>query len=61
MSLPKFTAETALYTTNGRYWNNRQIYLPAQMNGMIHPAEIIEVHSCPPGWSDIGGACWPGP
>src|SRR5262249_38712859 len=25
------------------------------------PGETIPVHSCPPGWADIGGVCWPPP
>lgn len=61
MNLPKFTAEASMYATNGYYRNNRQIHSPTQLNGLIHPAEIIEVHGCPPGWSDIGGTCWPDP
>ena len=24
-------------------------------------AEIINVHSCAPGWTDMGGVCWPDP
>jgi len=23
--------------------------------------EVIHVHSCAPGWTDIGGTCWPDP
>jgi len=61
MTIPRFTAEASLYVTNRQYRNDRQIHLPTQTNGLIHPAEIIEVHSCPPGWSDIGGSCWPDP
>ncbi len=62
MALPEFAAEAALYKTNGYYKTDRQaIHLSARMISPIYPAEVIEVHSCPPGWSDIGGTCWPDP
>lgn len=74
MTIPGFTAETAFYRRNQHYRSARQaIYSLAQMNRPIHPmldrpevppvievpGEEIPVHSCPPGWSDIGGSCWP--
>lgn len=63
MPMPRFTAEVSLYRTSGQYQiavhsNNLPITI-----GLLHPArdEVIEVHSCVPGWSDIGGSCWPNP
>lgn len=66
MTIPRFTAEAALYQTNGQYRTGKNmsgIQLPAQSIGMVYPArdEVIVLHSCPPGWSDIGGSCWPDP
>jgi len=66
MNIPGFTADASLYRTNGHYLGGRNrhaIHLPARMIETIHPArdEVIEVHSCPPGWTDIGGTCWPNP
>lgn len=63
MNMPRFTAEAVLYKTSGHYRTGRQaINLSAEMIRPIHPArEVIEIHSCPPGWSDIGGTCWPDP
>ena len=65
MKIPGFTADASLlYRTNGHYLAGRKrhaIHLPARMIETIRPArdEVIEVHSCPPGWTDIGGTCWP--
>jgi hypothetical protein len=63
MTMPRFTAEAGLYKRSGHYRTSRQaINLSAEMIRTIHPArEVIEIHSCPPGWSDIGGTCWPNP
>ena len=66
MKIPGFTADASLYRTNGHYLAGRKrhaIHLPARMIETIRPArdEVIEVHSCPPGWTDIGGTCWPNP
>jgi hypothetical protein len=66
MKIPGFTADASLYRTNGHYLagrNRHAIHLPARMIETIRPArdEVIEVHSCPPGWTDIGGTCWPNP
>ena len=64
MNMPGFTAGASLYRTNRHYrtGRNRQaIHLPAPTIETIHPArEVIEVHSCPPGWTDYGGTCVPG-
>lgn len=63
MNLPRFTAEASLYQTNGHYQTGRQaIKLPTETIRAIYPAvEVIEIHSCPPGYTDIGGSCWPDP
>jgi hypothetical protein len=66
MGMPQFTAEAALYRTRGQYRTGRNaVHLPARMISPIHPArmedEVIHVHSCAPGWIDIGGSCWPAP
>jgi hypothetical protein len=63
MTMPRFTAEAGLYKRSGHYRTSRQaINLSAEMIGTIHPArEVIEIHSCPPGWTDYGGTCWPNP
>lgn len=61
--MPRFTAEAGLYKRSGQYRTSRQaINLSAEMIGTIHPArEVIEIHSCPPGWTDYGGTCFPDP
>lgn len=67
MMMPRFTGESSLYQTS-RYYrtgvqeNNRS----ASSVRAVYPAmemeeEVINVHGCPPGWSDIGGSCWPNP
>ena len=65
MNMPRFTAGASLYRTNRHYrtGRNRQaIHLPASTIETIHPArEVIEVHNCPPGWTDYGGTCFPDP
>lgn len=74
MNLPRFTAEAALYQTNGHYHMGRQInYSSLQTVSSISPAEIrgeapidvpgetIPISECRPGWIDIGGTCWPAP
>ena len=62
MTMPRFTAGASLYKASGHYQTGRQaITLPTQMISVIYPAEIIEVHSCPPGWTDFGGTCFPDP
>jgi len=55
MSIPGFNADATLYKTSGRYQTSRNmINLPTQM---IYPAEVIEVHGCPPGFNlwEAGG------
>ena len=64
MNMPRFTAEAALYPTTGHYQTGRYaITLPTPMISGIYPArdEVIEVHSCAPGWTDYGGTCLPDP
>lgn len=63
MNMPRFTAESALCPTTGHYRTGHQQAegLRAGKNGAFQPAEIIEVHSCAPGYSDVGGTCWPDP
>jgi hypothetical protein len=67
MNMPQFTAETSLYTTSRHYRTGVQTNeLPAQAFGAFYPAmemeeEVINVHGCAPGWTDIGGTCWPNP
>ena len=55
MNMPGFNADATLYKTSERYQTIRDmINLPTQM---IYPAEVIEVHGCPPGsslWEDGG-------
>ena len=64
MNLPGFTGDASLCQTNRHYWtgrNSQAIHLPAPTIETIHPAreEVIEVHSCPPGYNDWGGTCYP--
>ena len=66
MTMPQFTAEASLCRTRGQYRTGVQANkLPIKTIGPIHPAremeEEIHVHSCAPGWTDIGGTCWPNP
>jgi hypothetical protein len=73
MNLPRFSAEASLYQANGHYQTPRQsISLPTQMIGTIHLSmepiewpgggEVIPIQGgCAPGWTDIGGTCWPNP
>lgn len=61
MAMPQFTAESSLYKTRERYRTSVQVNESrAKAIGQVDPAmEVIEIHGCPPGWSDIGGSCWP--
>lgn len=75
MTMPKFTGEASLYQTNGHYRTSRRIiYSSLRADSSISPAvtrgevpidvpgeEKIPVHSCAPGWIDIGGTCWLAP
>jgi hypothetical protein len=68
MKIPAFTAEASLYKTSGHYRTGRHMVTPtAQTVGLISPAareqegEVIHIHSCPPGWTDYGGTCFPPP
>ena len=65
MNIPGFTAEAALFQTNGHYQTGRKtINSPTRM---IHPAaETIEVFGCPPGFTMVGTPpedwyCFPDP
>lgn len=65
MKMPGFTADASIYKTSGHYQSDRQqlINLSMEMRGAIYPArdEVIVLHSCPPGFTDLGGTCWPDP
>jgi len=66
MNMPAFTAEASLYQTTGYYRTTENaVSLSAQEANGIYSAmvgeETIEIHSCAPGWTDIGGRCWPNP
>lgn len=64
MPMPRFTAEAGLYQTSGQYrtGENKSVYAIIPVLDAIYPAmEVIEIHGCPSGWSDIGGSCWPNP
>jgi hypothetical protein len=68
MNIPGFTGEASFYMTNRHYQTGRHtIDSSAQTDSPVWPAlreqegEVIHVHSCPPGYSDIGGSCWPIP
>jgi hypothetical protein len=68
MNMPALTAEASLYKTNRYYRAGRYtIDSSAQTGSPVWPAlreqegEIIEVHGCPPGWTDYGGTCFPPP
>lgn len=67
MTMPEFSAEASLYQTSRHYRAGVQANkLPAQAIGAFYPAremeeEVINVHGCAPGFTDIGGTCWPDP
>jgi hypothetical protein len=71
MTIPQFTAEAALYQTNEHYRTGRQVIqslprpiIPTAITSEVPrevPGENIPLHSCAPGWEDIGGMCWPVP
>jgi hypothetical protein len=67
MTMPRFTAEASLYQTRGQYQTGVQAdKFQTITNGPLYPAremeeEVIIVHGCAPGWTDIGGTCWPDP
>ena len=68
MTIPRFSAEAALYKTQGGYRTARhrqEINSAAQTDGPVYAAmraeETIHVHSCAPGWTEVGGECWPDP
>jgi hypothetical protein len=55
MNTPGFNAAASLYKTSGHYLSSRNmINLSTQMAGAIHPAEVIEVEGCRPGFIQIG-------
>jgi hypothetical protein len=63
MNMPCFAAEIGLYKTSGHYRTHKGRQA-AQMISPISPAlwqrpETVEIHSCPVGWSDFGGTCYP--
>jgi hypothetical protein len=64
MTIPTFTAEASLYKTSRHYRAARPaVSLSAQKVSPVYPAlrggETIHVHSCPVGWTDWGGTCYP--
>jgi hypothetical protein len=68
MNMPGFTGEATLYKTSGHYRTGRDIVNSfVQRVSPVRPAareqegEVIHVHSCPPGWTDYGGTCFPPP
>jgi len=62
MYAPGFTAEASVYKTSGRYQSgSHTINSSTQLINSIRAAEVIRVHSCPPGWSEVDGSCWPDP
>jgi hypothetical protein len=68
MTMPTFTAEASLYQTKGHYQTRsgrHAVNSSAQKISPVYPAlrggETIHVHSCAPGFTDIGGVCWPNP
>ena len=63
MNMPGFTAGDSLCKMSGHYRSGRHaITLPTPIISEVYPArEVIEVHSCPPGWTDYGGTCFPDP
>jgi hypothetical protein len=74
MEMPKFSAAASLYVSSGRYrtgghapslFGPMNRLRPALERGEVPPitvpGENIPIHSCPPGWTDLGGTCWPNP
>jgi hypothetical protein len=75
MAMLNFSAEASLYLSSGHYRTRRQALSRFGKQNRLRPAlerddgpppitvpgETIPVHSCPAGWSDIGGTCWPDP
>jgi hypothetical protein len=70
----RFSAEASLYISSGHYrtgehalslFRETNRLRPAMERGEVPPitvpGETIPVHSCPPGWQDLGGICWPPP
>ena len=68
MKIPRFPAEASLHKTNRHYrMGGHMVTSSAQIGRSVRPAareqegEVIHVHSCPPGWTDYGGTCFPPP
>ena len=67
MTMPRFNAEASLYKTSGHYRTSQpMVNSSVQIGRSVWPAaeqegEVIHVHSCPPGWTDYGGTCFPPP
>jgi hypothetical protein len=70
----RFSAEASLYVSSGHYrtgehalssFRETNKLRPALERGEVPPitvpGEDIPIHSCPPGWQDLGGICWPPP
>lgn len=69
MNTLRFTAEAALYKMSGgqyrigRHTGNpfEQVVSPVWPAAKKQEGEVIHVHSCPVGWTDYGGTCFPPP
>jgi hypothetical protein len=70
MNIPRFTAEASLYKTSSHYRTHggRKAVDPSRRPGsqiwaalMEEDGEVIHVHSCAPGYTEIGGVCWQNP
>jgi hypothetical protein len=66
MNMPRFTAEASLSRVSGHYRSSRNAFnASAQITSGIYTSlmgeEVIHIHSCAPGWTDIGGVCFPPP
>jgi hypothetical protein len=54
MRVPGFNAEASLHRIGHYEASGKTIDSPAKMSGKIHPAEVIEVFSCNPGFLELG-------
>jgi hypothetical protein len=70
MNIPRFTAEAALYKTSAHYrtFGGRKSVDSSSRTGsqiraalMEEDGGVIHVHSCAPGYTEIGGVCWQNP
>jgi hypothetical protein len=66
MNMPRFTAEASLSRVSGHYRSSRNAFnASAQITSGLYAAmiggEVVNVHSCLPGWTDVAGVCFPPP